>query len=183
VRSSGEYSKRITDSTRAYERAHGDPVGQPCFHCGEPIPHRWRDSLSDPERYPYRLAFTVHHKDYDQTNNDPANLAPSHQHCNSGDRSPEGEARILAGQRASLAAGRKVSDETRAKMRAGWTPERRAISAANMRRNRCAGDGDAARARAIATRYRCGGCSRVTNAAGMKMHQQWTGHEGRVRVA
>jgi hypothetical protein len=174
VPSSGDYSKRVTNSTRAYERAHGDPVGAPCFHCGEPIPHRWRDSLADPEKFPYRLAFTVHHLDYDQANNAPGNLAPSHQHCNSGDRSPEGRERNRLARRASLV-GREQSPETRAKKRAAWaSPLLRENSRQIMRRNHAEG--------LMAVQYRCGDCDLVTRAGALASHQAHTDHRGRTRV-
>lgn len=165
----GEYGRTQGKWIRAYEKAHGDPIGKPCFHCGEPIPHRWADSLKDSEQFPYRDAFTVHHIDYDKSNEAPANLAPSHHRCNSGDRSPEGMARIKAAQQEKLK-GRKLPVELVERMRAGWTPERRAISAETMRRIQ-------------QRRIRCNGCKKVSTPGGIKLHQLHSGHEGRVRVS
>jgi hypothetical protein len=169
----GEYAHRSAKAIRVYETAHGDPIGRPCFHCGGPIQHRWRDSLSDPEKYPYRDAFTVHHLDHDSQNDEPSNLSPSHHKCNSADLSPEGRERNRRAVSAALS-GRRHSDETREKKRRCWTPEKRARHAEIMRGLHRRG--------VLAVRFRCNGCGLTTRAGALASHQAHTGHRGRTRV-
>jgi hypothetical protein len=173
VPSDSTYFHRAGRAREIYRQAHGDPIGESCFHCGETIEWDWSASQQDRERFPYGGAFTVHHVDYDEANNDPANLAPSHHRCNAGDLSPESRERIRRAVSARQR-GASRSPEVKAMLREGWTPDRRDANAEKMRRQHEQGD--------LPARYRCAGCGMVTVAGSLAQHQARTGHEGRERV-